>query len=137
MDCSLHLYKYEVIHVNIRSARSNKLNLEAYLAEMNYPEIVCLNETKLPRDGKFKVSGYNIASRREHSTIGGTRGSMILTRLDIRDVVELEMKERFKFDEVLGVEIKKSNLQPGLKILTYYNPPLQPGVYKNDSSVIA
>ena len=58
MDQSVSLYKYEIIHVNIRGARSNKSNLEGYLAEMNLPEIVCLNETKLPRDINFKIDGY-------------------------------------------------------------------------------
>ena len=119
------LYKYEIIHINIRSARSNKNNIEVYLAEMNYPEIICLNETKLPKDATFKIEGYNVASRREHSSVGGSRGSMILTREDIKDVVEItEVKERFKFDEVIGIKIQKSQTQPGIKIFTYYNPPL-------------
>ena len=118
-------FKYEITHVNIRSLRSNKQNLEVYLAEMDFPEIVCLNETKLPKDGRIEIDGYNISSRREHSIIGGSRGSMILTRKDIRDVVEIDaVKEQFKFDEIIGIEIKKSNQQPGIKVFTYYNPPL-------------
>ena len=36
---------------------------------MNLPEIVCLNETKLPKDGKIEIEGYNIAARQEHSTV--------------------------------------------------------------------
>lgn len=55
MDLLKPLYKYEIVHLNIRSARSNKNNLEVYLAEMNYPEIICLNETKLPKDAIFKI----------------------------------------------------------------------------------
>ena len=125
MDLIQSLFKYEIVHLNIRSARSNKHNIEVYLAEMNYPEIICLNETKLPKDATFKIEGYNIASRREHSLIGGSRGSMILTREDIKDVVEInEVKEKFKFDEVIGIKIQKSQMQPGIQIFTYYNPPL-------------
>ena len=125
MENQQSLFKYEITHLNIRSARSNKQNLEVYLAEMNYPEIICLNESKLPKDAFFEIKGYKIASRREHSTIGGSRGSLILTRDDIKDVVEIaEVKERFKFDEVIGIEIQKSQTQPGIKVFTYYNPPL-------------
>ena len=39
--------KYEIVDLNIRGARSNKNNLEQYLSEKGFPEIVCLNETKL------------------------------------------------------------------------------------------
>ena len=36
---------------------------------------------------------------------------MILTREDIKDVVEItEVKERFKFDEVIGIKIQKMEL---------------------------
>ena len=122
---SCNLYKYEIVHLNIRGARSNKGNIENYLAEMNFPEVVCLNETKLPRNKNFEIAGYNLVTRREHSVIGGTRGSLILTRHDIKNVFEIEdVKETFKFDEVLGIEIKRTNSRPGIKILTYYNPPL-------------
>ena len=125
MDNGHNLFKYEIVHINVRSARSNKLNLEAYLSEMKFPEIICLNETKLPKDGNFKIDGYNISSRREHSALGGSRGSMILTREDIKNVVEVdEVKDMFRFDEIIGIEILKSALQPGIKIFTYYNPPL-------------
>ena len=95
------------------------------MAEMNLPEIVCLNETKLPKDGKIEIEGYNIAARQEHSTVGGSRGSIILTRKDINDVAEIgEVKQLFRSDKVLGIEIKKSASQPGLSVFTYYNPPL-------------
>ena len=125
MDRSNNLYKYEIVHINIRSARSNKNNLEAYLAEMEFPEIICLNETKLPKDGSIEFDGYNISSRREHSTVGGSRGSMILTRKDINDVIEItDVKETFKFDEVIGIEVKSAVPRQALKVFTYYNPPL-------------
>ena len=99
MDFSSDLYKYEIIHVNIRGARSNKINLENYLQEMNYPEIVCLNETKLPQNKQFQINGYKISARREHSVQGGSRGSMILTREDIVNVLEIDdVRKKFKYD---------------------------------------
>jgi hypothetical protein len=119
------LYKYEIVHLNIRGARSNKENLEHYLAEMDFPEIVCLNETKLPLNKNFGITGYNVATRREHNTQGGSRGSLILSRQDIKDIVEIEeVKDLFKHDEVVGIEIKSNSSRPGLKVFTYYNPPL-------------
>ena len=67
MDKSAVLYKYEVVLLNIRGARSNRTNLENYLAEINYPEVVCLNETKLEINKRFEIKGYNVVARREHS----------------------------------------------------------------------
>ena len=124
MDQTESLYKYEVIHVNIRGARSNQKNLEQYLAELNYPEVVCLNETKLPRNKKFELSGYTITSRREHNDVGGSRGSMILTRSDIADVTEIEeVKEKFH-EEIIGIFIHSTPKRPSLHVFSYYNPPL-------------
>ena len=119
------LYKYEIVLLNIRGARSNKENLENYLAEMQYPEIICLNETKLPQNKHYEINGYTISARREHSVIGGSRGSMILTRNDVSGVVELEnLKQSFKFDEIIGIEIQKTSSRPSIKVFCYYNPPL-------------
>jgi hypothetical protein len=125
MTGTVDLYKYEIVHLNVRGARSNKRNLEAYLAEMNLPEIVCLNETKLPFNKKFEIEGYIISARREHSSLGGSRGSMILTRQDLKNVIEIEeAKELFKYDEVFGIKIKHTASRPGIKIFSYYNPLL-------------
>ena len=66
MDDILCQFKYEIVHINIRGARSNKSNLEDYIAEMKFPEVVCLNETKLPENKKFEIKGYNVSARREH-----------------------------------------------------------------------
>ena len=119
------LYKYEIVHLNVRGARSNKENLEQYLADMNFPEIVSLNETKLPRNRNFEIANYNLVTRREHSDIGGSRGSLILTRHDLKDVIEIEeVKEIFQHDKVLGVEVKRTDQRPGIKVFSYYNPPL-------------
>ena len=125
MDFTPDLHKYEIVQINIRGARSNKANLESYLSEANFPEIVCINETKLPANKKFEINGYNVAARREHGTVGGSRGSMILTRCDILDVVEIEyVKDLFKSDEIIGIHIKRTDKRPSLKVFTYYNPPL-------------
>ena len=117
------LYKYEVVLLNIRGARSNKQNLESYLAEMNYPEVVCLNETKLPCGKRFEIDGYTISARREHNSTGGSRGSMILTRNDIKDVIEIDDVKNFH-EEIIGIHLQKTTQRPALKIFTYYNPPL-------------
>ena len=124
MNCS-DLYKYEIVLLNIRGARSNKANLEQYLAERGFPEIVCLNETKLPLNKQYEIAGYNLVTRREHNAMGGSRGSLILSRHGIKDVFEIEeIKDRFQHDEVLGIEIKATATRPGIKVFTYYNPPL-------------
>ena len=121
MDQPAHLYKYEVVHLNIRGARSNKSNLENYLAEMNFPEVICLNETKLPLNLNYEVNGYNVAARREHNSIGG----MILARDDIKDIIEIEeVKDKFRSDKIIGIEILSDGKRPSLKIFSYYNPPL-------------
>ena len=121
MDHPAHLYKYEVVHLYIRGARSNKSNLENYLAEMNFPEEICLNETKLPLNLNYEVNGYNVAARREHNSIGG----MILARDDIKDIIEIEeVKDKFRSDEIIGIEILSDGKRPSLKIFSYYNPPL-------------
>ena len=54
------LYKYEIVLLNIRGARSNKENLENYLTEMQYPEIICLNETKLPQNKHYEITHNHI-----------------------------------------------------------------------------
>jgi hypothetical protein len=110
--------------VNIRGARANRANLLQYLDDLNYPEIVILNETKLGYLTRFDLDGYNCASRREPNPTGGSRGSMILVRSDVDDVTEIdELKTKFRNDEVIGVEIKKSPTRPGLKVFTNYIPP--------------
>ena len=125
MDCALNLFKYEIVQLNIRGARSNKLNIENYLAEMKFPEVICLNETKLPLNKQFEIDGYTVSARRESGVNGGSRGSMILTRRDVTDVCEIEeVKHLFKYDEIIGIEIRGSNSRPSIEIFCYYNPPL-------------
>ena len=73
----------------------------------------------------YKIAGYNFVTRREHNAIGGSGGSPIQTRHDIQEVFEIEeVKERFKYDGVLGIELKETISWPGVKVFTYYNPPL-------------
>ena len=112
-----------ILHVNIRGIRSNKRNLEHYLEENKYPDIVTLNETKLGKGIKFEIDGYYCASRREPTVKGGKHGSMILVKDSVVDVVELDFLETLSQHEVIGIEIKKKERQPGINIITYYNPP--------------
>ena len=80
MDFDQILSQYRVVHVNIRGLNSNKQNLEHYLGEHNYPEIVTLNETMMNKNKGIKVQGYYCAARREPTGLSGKHGSMILVR---------------------------------------------------------
>ena len=143
MNFNQILFQYRIIHVNIRGVRANKLNLEHYLVENNYPEIVTLNETLLRWDKNVKINGYYCAARKEPIGESGKHGSMILVKETIQDVVELDfLKSQFQ-DEVIGIEIKKKDRRPGLNIVTYYNPPgnrvnpsiFQGNLYINSSTI--
>ena len=125
MDCNkTALFKYEIVHINIRGATANKNNLENYLSEHNWPEIITLNETKLGSTTRFDLGGYKCVSRREAAQTGGSRGSMILVRDDIDDIVEIgDAKKHFLNDELIGIEIRETSERPAIKIFTYYNPP--------------
>ena len=94
MADSVSLFKYEVLHLNIRGVRANKANLMEYISQCNYPEIITLNETKLGSSTRFDLPGYNCASRLEASSHGGSHGSMIMVRADIDDVLEMEDVKR-------------------------------------------
>ena len=118
------LYKYEIIHLNIRGARANKSNLTQYLNDSYLPEIITLNETKLGSSTRFEVEGYYCAARKETSCQGGSHGSLILVRSDITDVVEIEeVKQQFRNEEIIGIEIKATRKRPRMKIFTHYIPP--------------
>ena len=125
MGCNTpNLFKYEIIHVNIRGAKANRINLTEYLSNANWPEVITLNETKLGSESRFDLVGYKCAARKESARTGGSRGSMILVKEEIMDVIEVEeTKRKFQHDEVIGIEIKSSATRPGIKIFTYYNPP--------------
>ena len=118
------LYKYEILHLNVRGVRANKHNLEKYISDCNYPEIITLNETKLGSKIRFEFTGYECASRLEFSDKGGCHGSMILIRSDIKDVVEIEdVRTKFPRDEIIGIEVKGNSKRPSLKVFTHYLPP--------------
>ena len=133
MDFNQNLFQYRIIHINIRGIRSNKVNLEHYLEEHGFPEIVTLNETMLNVNKNIKIKGYYCAARRE--PIGGSGK---------QDIVEIDfLKSQFQ-EEVLGIEILGNKDRPNLNIVTYYNPPgdrVNPGIfcktlYNNISTVI-
>ena len=133
MNFEQTLFQYRLIHVNIRGVQSNKQNLEHYLGEHNYPEIVTLNETMLNMGKSIKINGYYCAARREPTGMSGKHGSMILVKDTIQDVIELEfLKAQFQ-EEVIGIEIKRNINRPGLNVVTYYNPPrnrTNPGIFQ-------
>ena len=118
---STAIYKYDILHVNIRGIRANRDFLLDYLKDIGYPEIVLLNETKLSTSSHVKVDGYEcISKRQQHKSYG----SMIFVRSDISNVVEItELNSKFKKDEIIGAEILPSADVPGIKVFTLYNPP--------------
>ena len=123
-DSPSNLYKYEILHLNIRGARANRQNLLKYISDSNYPEIITLNETKLGKKTPFDIPGYNCVSRFEFAEKPGSHGSMILVRSDINNIVEIEeTRLQFPRNEVIGIEIKKGENRPGLAVFTYYIPP--------------
>ena len=45
MDSDRALFQYRIIQCNIRGVNANRDNLEHYLKEHDFPEIVTMNET--------------------------------------------------------------------------------------------
>ena len=139
-----NLSDFRIIHLNIRGVQSNKQNLEHYLAENSYPEIVTLNETMLRTGKNIKINGYYCASRREPNGLSGKHGSMILVRETLQDVVELDFLRTQFQEEVIGIEILGKDGRTRLSIVTYYNPPgnrINPGIfcnslYRNTNTII-
>ena len=126
MNSNAHssLYKFDILHINIRGLAANKDNLEDYLRELNFPEIITLNETKLSSGKHIKIDNYECISRKE---INRSYGSMILVRSDIGNIIEIEdVRTRFQEEEIIGAEILNCPYAPGLKIFTMYNPPNTP-----------
>ena len=144
MDSNLSLFQYRVVHVNIRGIKSNQRNLEHYLAEHCFPEVVTLNETMLRSDKNININGYYCAARREPTGMSGKHSSMILVKNCVQDVVELEFLRTQFTDEVIGIEILRKDSRPGLNIVTYYNSPgnkVNPGIfcrslYSKNSTII-
>ena len=100
------------------------MNIQNYLEENSYPEIICLNETKLGKKIDFQIDGYFCGARREPTDCGGKHGSMILVKNDI-EVIELDfLHDQFR-EEVIGIEICGIAGRPAFNVVTYYNPPGQ------------
>ena len=123
MDFDETLFQYRIIQCNIRGVNANKDNLEHYLMEHDFPEVVTLNETMLRNDKNIKINGYYCAARREPIGTSGKHGSMILVRETVQEVVELDFLRNQFNEEVIGIEIMGNAGRPGLNIVTYYNPP--------------
>ena len=132
MDNGANVSKFSIMHINIRGVKSNKCNLEHYLEEHKFPEIVTLNETMLRGDKTININGYYCAARKEPIGVSGKHGSMILVRDTVQDVVELDNLRTSFNEEVIGIEILGKDSRPGLNIVTYYNPPgnrINPGIF--------
>ena len=70
------------------------------------------------------MAGYECVSRLEFSDTGGSHGSMIMVRSDIKNITEIEaVREKFPRDEIIGIEIKGEKKRPSLKVFTHYLPP--------------
>lgn len=114
--------RYRIVHLNIRGIRWKKLALMSYITENDFPEFVCLNETLLGSAIRFEIPGYDIASRKEPTAKGGARGSMILSKSNLKNVLEiLPCKSNFQ-EELIGVTVQNAVSSP-LNIFCYYNPP--------------
>ena len=132
MDNWANVSKFSIMHVNIRGVKSNKFNLEHYLEEHSFPEIVTLNETMLRGDKTINIKGYYCAARKEPIGMSGKHGSMILVRDTVQDVVELDNLRTNFNEEVIGIEVLGNESRPALNIVTYYNPPgnrINPGIF--------
>ena len=119
-----------VIHVNIRGLRANLQNLQHFLVQEDFPDVVTINETKLGVSTDINSSSfpnYFIAARREPTLNGGRHGSMILVSDSITEVNEIENLRQFE-NEVIGVRLKTKN-DIIFNIITYYNAP---GNYVNE-----
>ena len=132
MDFVQSSCNFRIIHINIRGVNANKKNLEHYLEEQNLPEIVTINEAMLRGDKNVKIKGYYCAARREPVGMSGKHGSMILVKETIQDVIEPDFLLSQFQEEVIGIEVKGTEGQPGLNIVTYYNSPgnkVNPGIF--------
>ena len=84
MDSVETFSKFSIIHINIRGVNANRKNLEHYLEEHNFPEVVTINEAMLSREKNVKIKGYYCAARKEPVGMSGKHGSMILQGLQLR-----------------------------------------------------
>ena len=113
-------HQFHVIHVNIRGLRSNLANLNSFLEESHYPDIVTLNETKLNINQPISIANYDCVVRKEKR--GCQHGSLILKRKDISDVTIIQEMNRFH-EEVIGIRLNGNSCRPSINVITYYNPP--------------
>jgi exonuclease III len=109
---------FQVVHVNIRGIRSNKVNLQHYLEQHHFPDIVTVNESKLNVNQPFLLPYYDCVASRGSCPYG----SIIFKRKDILDVSVIEDFNQFN-EEILGIRINGNSFRPKINIVTYYNPP--------------
>ena len=115
-----------IVHINVRGLRANGHLLHEYLERLHFPDIICINESKLNSRIDAVLPNYFCAARKD--SLHGHHGSVIFIKDGITDVHELsELKESFN-EEVIGVRIAGKQNRPTTNVLTYYNPP---GKYVN------
>ena len=109
---------FQVVHINIRGIRANKTNLQHYLEQHHFPDIVTVNESKLNANQPFSLPFYDCVASKGSCPYG----SVIFKRKDISDVSVIEEFSHFN-EEALGVRINGNSFRPTINIVTYYNPP--------------
>ena len=78
----------------------------------------------LRENKNIKIKGYYCAARKEPTGMSGKHGSMILVKDNIGDVIELDFLKTHFQEEVIGIEIKRTETRQGLNVVTYYNQSL-------------
>ena len=109
---------FQIVHINIRGIRANQTNLQYYLQQRKYPDVITINESKLNANQPFTLPYYDCVATK------GTcpYGSLILKRKDIPDVNEIEELKGFN-EEVVGIRINGNSTRPTVNVVTLYNPP--------------
>lgn len=107
-----------IAHINIRGIR-NKLPLLEDLLFKNKIDILCVNETLLKENMKFKVPGYNVFRKDKKTKRGG--GVLILTKNNITSC-KLEIESDSNKEDLLNEHIS-IKLENGIIITSFYKPP--------------
>ena len=108
-----------IVYSNVDGLTSKKGELDELIKEKT-PEIICLSETKLPRDVDAKVFGwknYNVWRKDREKKFGG--GVMILTHIGLNvKMLQLESNSA----EIVGIEVKDGHGDK-VDVVVCYIPP--------------
>ena len=107
-----------IAHINIRSCRSKKLEIELFIRDNNL-DILLLNETWLKKNDKFDISGFITLRKDRPDRPGG--GVAIIIRRDIKfEFVDISIPTN-NDNEHLTIKIKDK--KSSLSITSIYIPP--------------